>query len=69
MHNKFSERLYELRTENNITRKELANKLNVTPRLISYWENNERECSFDMLLLISEILTVSVDYLLGKTDY
>ena len=69
MRNKFFERLYELRVENNLTRAQLALKLNVSVRLISYWENGERECDFDMLIRISDLFLVSVDYLLGKKDY
>ncbi len=69
MKNLFSKRLYEVRNEKNLSRNQLASKLSVTPRLVCYWENGERECSFDMLLNISEILDVSIDYLLGKTEY
>ncbi len=69
MKNNFSKRLIETRTEKNLSRNELADKLNVTARLICYWENGERECSFDMLIKISEVLDVSIDYLLGKTEY
>ncbi len=38
-------------------------------RLVSYWENGQRECDFDMLIQIADIFEVSVDYLLGRTDY
>ena len=48
--NKFSERLKDLRAENGLTRAQLAEKLNVSPRLVAYWENGQRECSFDMLI-------------------
>ena len=69
MKNKFGERLYELRTDKTLSRSELALKLNVSIRLISYWENGKRECSFDMLIQIANLFSVSVDYLLGTTDY
>lgn len=67
--NKFAERVRELRTEKGLSRKELANRLGTLQRNISYWELGQRECSFDMLLKIAEVLDVSVDYLLGRTDY
>lgn len=67
--NKFAERVRELRTEKGLSRKELANRLGTLQRNISYWELGQRECSFDMLLKIAEVLGVSVDYLLGRTDY
>ena len=67
--NKFSEQLSSLRTELNLSRLQLAEKLNVSVRLISYWENGQRECDFDMLIKIADLFSVSVDYLLGRTDY
>lgn len=69
MKNKFFERLCELRAEANFSRGELAEKLGVSVRLISYWENGQRECDFDMLINIAELFSVSVDYLLGRKEY
>ena len=67
--NKFYERLSSLREECNVSRAQLASALNVSVRLISYWENGERECDFDMLLKIAQFFSVSTDYLLGKDEY
>ena len=69
MEHKFFERLYELRMESNLSRAQLAEKLNVAVRLISYWENGQRECDFDMLIKIADLFSVSIDFLLGRTDY
>ena len=69
MKHKFPEQLTALRIENNLSRIQLAEKLNVSVRLISYWENGQRECDFDMLIKIADIFSVSIDYLLGRTDY
>lgn len=62
----FSLRLAELRREAGLTRKQLAEKLNVSPRLVSYWETGGRECPFDTLIAIADLLDTSVDYLLGR---
>lgn len=67
--NKFAERLKELRLEAGLTRQELANQLNISVRLLSYWENDQRECNFDALIALSVILDTSIDYLLGKSDF
>lgn len=67
--NKFGENLKDLRTEYNISRAELAKKLNVSVRLVAYWENGQRECNFDTLISIADIFSTSIDYLLGRTDY
>lgn len=65
----FKERLKSLRAEKNLTQTQLAEKLNTTQRKISYWENGVPEPSLADLMSISEILEVSLDFLLGKTDY
>ncbi len=52
-----------------MSRKELAALLTVSERLISYWENGDRECNFDMLIKIADYFEVTLDYLLGRTDY
>ena len=67
--NMFKERLRELRIEKNLSRKQLALDLFVSERLISYWENGERECSFDMLVKIANYFGVSTDYLLGIVNF
>ncbi len=69
MDNKFAERLNELRVEKSYTRSQLAEKLNVSVRLISYWENGKRECDFDMLIKIAELFSISIDYLLGRSEF
>ena len=69
MKNKFAEQLNSLRQENSLTRAQLAEKLNVSVRLVSYWENGQRECDFDMLIKIADIFSCSIDYLLGRKDY
>ncbi|MBO5927452.1 MAG: helix-turn-helix transcriptional regulator [Clostridia bacterium] len=69
MNNKFFEQLCALRKENNLSRAKLAETLNVSVRLISYWENGKRECDFDMLIKIADLFSVSIDYLLGRKEY
>ena len=69
MKNKFAEQLNSLRQENALTRAQLAEKLNVSVRLVSYWENGQREWDFDMLIKIAELFSCTLDYLLGRKDY
>lgn len=59
----------ELRVEKNMPRAELAEKLKVSIRLISYWETGARECSFDMLIAIADLFGTTTDYLLGRCEY
>ena len=69
INNKFAERLRELRLEAGLTRQELAGQLNVSVRLLSYWENGQRECNFDTLITLATLLNSTTDYLLGKSEF
>lgn len=69
MNSKFSDHLKMLRLENNLSRSQLAEKLSVSVRLVSYWENGERECNFDMLIKIADFFSISIDFLLGRCEY
>ena len=66
---KFGIRLKETREEKGISRKELADAMFVSVRLISYWENGKRECDFDTLIKLANYLGESIDYLLGKIEF
>ena len=67
--NTFAAQLKSLRLEFDVSRAVLAEKLQVSVRLISYWENGQRECDFDTLIKIADLFAVSTDYLLGRKDY
>ena len=69
MSNKFSERLKVAREDNKISRRELAERLGISVRTVCFWENGERECSFDTLLNLAEIFGTTTDFLLGRTEY
>lgn len=53
-----------LRNAQNLTQKDLADKLNVTAQAVSRWENNEVEPSLDVLKTISELFDVTLDELM-----
>lgn len=61
------EKIRKARTEKGFTQKELAEKINVTQKDISRWENKERTPSLDSIKSLCEVLEVSADYLLGIT--
>ena len=65
----FSIRLREERKINRHTQKKMAELLNVPLRTYQNYEasgKNHREPDYNMLIQISNILCVSIDYLLGK---
>lgn len=61
----FGERLKELRTQANLTQKQLADRIGVTKSAISYYELLERSPSPEVLIRLAAIFHVSTDYLLG----
>lgn len=55
----------QLRKENNLTQKQLAEKLNVTDKAISRWETGKGYPEVSMLIPLSNVLGVSVNELLS----
>ncbi len=66
--NGLGERIKSLRLENNYTQPQLAEKLNVSNAVISFWENNVNEPKATYIRMIAECFSVSTDYLLGLED-
>ena len=62
--NEFGKRLRELRTEKNISQKQLATLFNVCNQTISFWETGAREPDLDNLIALARYFEVSVDELL-----
>jgi Predicted transcriptional regulators len=64
----FGDRLKELREECGITQKELGKILNISDRVIGYYEANDRfPKDENVLKTIADYFNVSVDYLVGRT--
>ena len=61
-----NENIYNLRNIKGWSQVILANKLSVTKQTVSNWENNNIQPSIDMLVKLSDIFSVSTDYLLGR---
>ena len=60
-------RLKMLREEKGLTQKDLAEKLSLTPKAISFYELGSREPSGDALIQMAHILGTTTDYLLGNS--
>lgn len=61
-------RLRELRTEKNLSLRELAEKLELSYSSIGKYERDEAQPSFDILFKLADFFDVSIDYLIGYTD-
>lgn len=61
-------RIRQYRAQLSMTQRELADKLGLTPKMVSFYENNERFPPYDILIKLSDIFGVSVDTILGRED-
>lgn len=63
----FHERLRQLKKESGKTQAQIANNLGIKQQTVCCYMN-EREPSYDMLILLADYFGVSLDYLLGVSD-
>lgn len=61
-------RLKELREEIGLNRRELAEAVGLKYTTYLNYEKEEREPDSDTLILLANFFSVSVDYLIGRTD-
>ena len=64
----FGQQLKALREEKDISQKELAEKLFVSAQAVSKWEKDKSSPNPETLAKIADILDVSADYLLERTE-
>lgn len=64
----FGKKLYELRTQNNLTQRYVAYELEVTDKAVSKWEMGKSKPDIDKLKLLSTLYNVSLDELLEVTS-
>lgn len=62
------ERIKKLRVEKNFTQTFLAEQLGITKAMISAYETNVRKPSTNIMLKLTDIFNVSLDFLLGKEE-
>ncbi len=67
--NFFKERLKELRLERNLTQQDLGKILHTTKMAVSHWEKGHSEPSIAQLIVLSDYFDVSIDYLVGKSNF
>lgn len=67
--NIFRERLIEQRKLNHVTQRQMAEYLNMAQPSYIRYENGSAQPSLENLVKIADYFDVSVDYLLGRTEY
>lgn len=61
---KFSEKLYQLRTQNKLSQKKLADAIGVSQSSINYWEKGQREPSYTGAYSLAKYFNVTLTSLL-----
>lgn len=62
---KVSERIKELRLENNLTQTALAKATGISQNAIAQWENEKRTPNINAVITLAGFFNVTTDYLLG----
>ena len=61
-------RIRDLREDNDLTQKQVAQNLNCSQQVYSNYELGQRDIPTDILIKLSEFYDVSTDYILGLSD-
>lgn len=64
----FGEKLKKARKEAGLTQEQLAERLNVSRSAVAKWETDKGMPDIDNLKIISELVDVSIDYLLDEGE-
>ncbi len=65
----FQDRLRELRIQSKMTQREIAIYLGIAQPSYIRYENGKSEPTLECLVKIANLYDVSVDYLLGRSNY
>lgn len=66
---KYKIRLKELRIENKLSQKQIAQQLSYAQSTYCDWENGKIEPTASALINIADYFGVFIDYLLGRQDW
>ena len=62
------QRLQDLRTDADMSQKQLSEILHISQRSYSHYETGSRNIPVEMLIRLANYYDISVDYLVGRTD-
>ena len=64
----FFQRLYDLRTDHDLTQQQVADYLVCNRQVYARYEQGKREIPVSMVIKLSKLYNTSTDYILGLTD-
>lgn len=62
------QRIQDLRTDADMSQKQLSEILHISQRSYSHYETGSRNIPVEMLIRLANYYDISIDYLVGRTD-
>ena len=62
------QRIQDLRTDADMSQKQLSEILHISQRSYSHYETGSRNIPVEMVIRLANYYDISVDYLVGRTD-
>ncbi len=62
----FYQRLRDIREDNDLTQKQVAQTLNITTQQYQLYESGKREMPMHLFIMLADYYNVSIDYLAGR---
>ena len=62
------QRIQDLRTDADLSQKQLSEILHISQRSYSHYETGSRNIPVEMLIRLANYYDISIDYLVGRTD-
>lgn len=63
------QRIKDLREDADLTQTEISKHLYISQRAYSHYENGTRDIPITVLIAIADFYSVSIDYLLGRSNH
>ena len=62
------QRIQDLRTDADLSQRQLSEILHISQRSYSHYETGPRNIPIEMLIRLANYYDISIDYLVGRTD-
>lgn len=69
MENSFAQNLKQLRRENKLSQGDVAKRIEVSQQCVSEWEKGNMEPTMSNLWRLADLFDISVDALIGRTEF
>lgn len=61
----WNDKIKELREDHDLTQAEMGKRLQISQRLVSYYENGKRDLPIEVLIAYAKYFNLTTDYIVG----